>query len=465
MALTQRIADYAASADWDTLPRSVRERAKRLLLDYLGNAVRGASLSDSSPVFRKTLTALGIHNGGDLRVAGSAEGHGPAAAAMLAGIYAHSLDFDDTHGESSLHPSAPVISAALAAAQMTGADGKATLAAIVAGFEVCCRLGLALDPTAHYRRGYHPTATAGAFGAAVAAGKLMGLSARQQEAALGAVLSLAAGSLQFLENGSWNKRFQVGAAAMNGIMGARLALDGFVGATAAVEGKHGLLAMYTDEPHPEKAVAGLGERYETLAIGVKPYPSCRYTHASIDLLLALREEHGLTADEVQSVEVAMHSNGVRLTGEPIAAKKNPQSIVDGQFSMPFVGAVALHQGRFGWDDYALLSDAEVLSVADRFSVRTDKTLDRDSKLLFSGAVIIETSRGTFKGARNLPSGEPDEFPDDPSFRAKFQSLAAPVIGANAARLADEVLEFEHVENVHAFLAATAPEGRGTERAA
>ena len=155
----------------------------------------------------------------------------------------------------------------------------------MAGYEVCCRLGNALDPTSHYARGFHPTATAGTYGAAAAAGKLFGLSKDQLISAFGVSGSQAAGSLQFLVNGAWNKRYQVGAAAMNGVIAATLARNDFIGSSESVEGKHGLLVGYSDDARPDKATAGLGKTYETLRIGVKPYPSCRYTHAALDALI------------------------------------------------------------------------------------------------------------------------------------------------------------------------------------
>ncbi|MGY4413274.1 2-methylcitrate dehydratase PrpD [Bradyrhizobium sp. LB7.1] len=166
-----------------------------------------------------------------------------------------------------------------------------------------------------------------------------GLSEQQLIAAFGVAGSQAAGSLQFLVNGAWNKRYQVGAAAMNGVIAATLARNDFVGATESVEGKHGLLAGYTDDAHPDKAVAELGKTYETMKIGVKPYPSCRYTHAAIDALIAMRREHNLTPDQVKRVEIGLHRNGITLTGDA-ATKRHPTSIVGGQFSMFFTGALA-----------------------------------------------------------------------------------------------------------------------------
>src|SRR5690606_20530059 len=157
--------------------------------------------------------------------------------ALVNGTTAHSLDFDDTHAAGTLHPGAPVIPAALAAAEMVGADGKTVLAAIVAGYEVTCRLALSLPGGDHYDRGYLPTATCGAVGAAAAAARVFGLSASQVEDAFGIALSQAAGSLQFLASGAWTKRFQVGWSALNGLTAASLAREGFRGAGEALEGR------------------------------------------------------------------------------------------------------------------------------------------------------------------------------------------------------------------------------------
>ena len=173
--------------------------------------------------------------------------------------------------------------------------------------------------------------------------KLFGLSKEQIIAAFGVSGSQAAGSLQFLVNGAWNKRYQVGAAAMNGVIAATLARNDFVGSTESVEGKHGLLVGYSDNAHPDKAIAGLGKTYETMKIGVKPYPSCRYTHAALDALIAMRREHNLTPDQIKRVEIGLHRNGITLTGDA-ATKRHPTSIVGGQFSMFFTGARRARSG-------------------------------------------------------------------------------------------------------------------------
>src|SRR3979411_1092964 len=285
---TATLAAYVANLKFEDIPQEVLARAKVLTLDFLGSAIRARRDAESTPSLLKMLEALALDGSGESTVFGDSKTWTPAVAALLNGALGHSLDVDDTHADSSLHPTAPGGPAASAIGDRVGASGRDVLTAIVAGYEVCCRLGNALDPTSHYKRGFHPTATAGTYGAAAAAAKLFGLSKEQIVAAFGVSGSQAAGSLQFLVNGAWNKRYQVGAAAMNGVRATCV-----LGAGKSTEGKHGLLVCYSDNAHPDKAVAGLGKIYETMKIGVKPYPSCRYTHAALDAVLAMSRGQSL----------------------------------------------------------------------------------------------------------------------------------------------------------------------------
>jgi 2-methylcitrate dehydratase PrpD len=442
---TAKLATYVAELKFEDIPQEVRERAKALTLDFLGSAIRARRDAESTPSLFKTLEALALDARGEVTVFGDNRTWTPAMAALLNGALGHSLDFDDTHADASLHPSAPVVPAAFAVGEMVAASGREVLTAIVAGYEVCCRLGNALDPTSHYGRGFHPTATAGTYGAAAAAAKLFGLSKDQIIAAFGVAGSQAAGSLQFLVNGGWNKRYQVGASAMNGVIAATLARNDFVGAIDSIEGKHGLLVGYSDNAHPEKVTADLGKVYETMRIGIKPYPSCRYTHAALDALIAMRREHNLTPDQIKRVEIGLHRNGITLTGDA-ATKRHPTSVVGGQFSMFFTGAVALDQGSFGWDDYDRLGDSAIDTLADKFDVVQDSRLE-GRKHPFGARVSITTDDGVHERIHDDPSGEPNSFPDSRAMAQKFLTLARPVLNGRADQLADAILSLERFDRI------------------
>ena len=464
-AITRALAEFAAETDYDRLPADVRERAKALVLDLVGISVRARHEAESTPSMMAAAARLGLANGA-CTVIGDAGGYSPAGAAMLNGTLAHSLDFDDTHAAASLHPSAPIVPAALAAAEMAGADGRALIAAIVTGYEVQIRLSLALDPKAHYDQGFHPTATCGAFGAAAAAGRLLGLDREGHMNAFGIVLSMAAGSMQFLQNGAWTKRSHVGHAAMSGLIAATLAREGYVGAAEPIEGKRGFLRAYAPAANPAKAVAGLGRRWETLEIAVKPYPSCRYSHAPMDGILELVRAHGIKPEEVEEVAVAVPEPGWKIIGDPEPAKQAPKSVVDGQFSMPFCAAVALRTGGLAWDDYARhRGDADTLALCRKVRTRIAAAA-AGGAVEMSGSVRIQTRRGAFEKTVRVPKGEPANFLTTAELRAKFDGLAGPYLPARRLdELAGALAALEKARDIGVLLRLTRPAEAGERRVA
>lgn len=455
-ALTAEFAAFAAGIRHEALPAEVQRRTRLLLLDLLGNILRARHAAESTPALVSAARALGVA-AGSASVFGDAARYTPAGAALLNGALAHSLDFDDTHAASSLHPGAPVIPAALAAAEMTGADGPTTLAAIVAGYEVTNRLGLALPAGEHYARGFHPTATCGAFGAAAAAARVFGLDAAGVANALGVALSQSSGSLQFLSNGAWTKRFQVGWAAMAGLVAATLAREGFRGAAEALEGKAGFLRAYAPSPDPARALRRLGTDWELMATAVKPYPSCRYGHAGVDAALALRAELDLRAEEVEAVTLGLPKAGMILIGDDIERRRNPRNVVDGQFSGPFVIACALARGAFGWDSYAWLDAPDIRHVMARVSCEPDPEVEAEFPANMSGKLTLRARGQVFTRKVVVPKGEPANFLTEDEIAAKYHGLADAVLGADrAARLRDAALTLHEAPNVLGLMRLGAP---------
>lgn len=455
-AVTTTLSAWVAGAAPAALPGPVLRRAAALTLDLVGNMIRARHDAESTPALIAAVRALGLC-GGDATVFGDAMRYTPAGAALLNGALAHSLDFDDTHAAGSLHPGAPVIPAALAAAELTGASGADTLVAIVAGYEVTCRIALALPAGDHYDRGFHPTATCGAFGAAAAAGRVLGLDAAAIADAFGIALSQAAGSLQFLANGAWTKRFQVGWSAMAGLAAAMLAREGFRGAAEAIEGRHGFLRAYAPAPAPERVLDRLGEVFETMNTAVKPYPSCRYGHAAIDAAIALRAEHGLAPEAIESVTVGLPAKGMLLIGAPHERKAEPGNVVDGQFSGPFVVAAALATGAMGWDSYRLLDDPAVRALARKVRCVQDPEIEAEFPANMSGKVTIRTKAGEVARKVVVPKGEPDNFLTDQELAAKFHGLVDRVMGAErAAALAAAVLGLASAPDVAGLMRLATP---------
>ncbi len=453
--ITKRISEFASGLRFDALPRDVIERTGMLLMDCVGIALRARHDAESTPSLIRAVAKLGLGNGSSVTI-GDRRGFSPQGAALVNGTLIHSLDFDDTHARSSLHPSGPIVPAALAAAEMAGVDGEELIPAIVAGYETQIRLSLALGPSDHYDRGFHPTATCGAFGAAAAAGKVFCLDADQMANAFGICLSQTSGSMQFLVDGAWTKRFQIGQAAMSGLMAATLAKEGFKGAVEAFEGKYGFLHAYAPDSQPEKAVEGLGEVWETMQTAVKPYPSCRYSHAALDAMLALRAANDIQPDDIESIEVGLPETGWKIIGDPIDSKQNPKSIVDGQFSMPFCAAVAMRQGGLAWDDYAThINDQKTLDLCHKVTVVKDPKSQATFPDKMSGIARIRTNKGEYEAFIGSAKGEPDNFLDIKELRGKFDSLVGPCLPlARIDELASRLLAIDKEDDINEVLRLT-----------
>lgn len=455
--ITRQLAEFIASVNFDNLPEQVRERAQLIVLDHVGIALRARHEATLSPAMEAGLLRMGLASGNST-VIGDPKGYVPSAAALFNGNLGHALDFDDTHAPGSIHSGAPIIPAALAAAEMCKADGKAVIAGVVAGFETQIRLSLALNPSDHYERGFHPTATCGVFGAAAAAAVVLGLDADGIESAFGLCGSQAAGSMQFLADGAWNKPYHTGFAAANGLTSACMAAEGFRGAHAAFEGNSGFLKAYAPAARPQAVVAGLGSTWETLNIAVKPYPSCRYGHAAMDALIELRAANDLDWRQIESVEIGLPQTGVNIIGEPQADKQNPSNYVDGQFSMPFVAAVALRDGAMDWDSYERhLADADTLALCGKISTVNDSLAEAQYPANMSGVARIHTGAGSFEKLVVVPRGEPDNFMSTSEFHRKFDALVSPYLSdERRAELSGRLAALSAETDISALLALTRP---------
>ena len=425
--VTEKMAEFCEKIKFKILPEEVVKRAKLLILDTVGIIIRARHDAESTKSLISAVNKLDLNNG-YCQVFSDKSKYVPSAAALINGTLAHSLDFDDTHAEASLHSSAPILAAAFAAAQMKNCSGQELITACVLGYEIQIRLGLAGGSSAHYKRGFHPTATCGIFGAAAAAGYIVGLSKEQFISAFGIALSQSSGSMQFLNDGSWTKRSHVGQAAQNGLNAAILAGEGFKGPKEAFEGKWGYLNSFVSGGDLSKALEGLGEKFETLNLGVKPYPSCRYSHAAIDGLLELKKEINFDVNDLEDVDVGLSETALNIIGYPIEEKQNPENVVDGQFSMPFCAAVVLRNGNFNWDDYKLnLKNEDILDLCKKVNVSPNKQAEECCPKYMSANVKIKVSGKVYEKFVKIPKGDPENFMTDQEFEDKFDGLTNPYL--------------------------------------
>jgi len=449
--MTEKFAEFCEQLKYEDLSPEVIKRTKLLILDTVGIIIRARHDAESTSSLVSAIEKLEMSNG-SCQVFSDKKTYSPSAAALLNGTLAHSLDFDDTHAEASLHSSAPILSAALAAAQMNKSSGQELITACVVGYEVQIRLGLAGGASAHYKKGFHPSATCGIFGAAAAAGFLMGLTKEQYISAFGIALSQSAGSMQFLTDGAWTKRSHVGQAAQNGLSCAIMAGEGFKGPSKAFEGQWGYLHSYASGGNIKKAIDGLGEKFETLNLGVKPYPSCRYSHAAIDGLIELKKELNFSSEDLDDVDIGLSETALNIIGYPLNDKQNPKSIVDGQFSMPFCAAVTVKSGGLQWDDYKNhLNNSDTLSLCNKIKVSPDKDAEECCPEYMSAKVKVVVKGKKHEKFVKIPKGEPENFMDDAEFISKFQGLTEPYLSKQRVdQLTDLMLKMDKANNVNSI---------------
>lgn len=437
--ISETYASFATQLRLEAVPAAVRARACHLMLDAIGTGFAAIGQDWATRAF-----AAGRDLGaGTSPVLGHGRSLAPREAALVNGVLMHGLDYDDTHSRGVIHGTVSSLPAALAAADHAGASGADLLRAYIAAMEVSTRIATVAAGGFH-RIGFHPTSLAGAFGATVGAGLLLGLDAQQLAMAQGIVLSMAGGSLEFLEDGAWTKRLHPGWAASSAFTAATLAKHGIVGPRAAYEGRFGLYALYLRDAAPaslRQATDGLGEQWEIDAVSIKPIPACHMTHAPADAAAAIFAEHRLAGDDIARVTVLVPEGVVPIVCEPSGPKRTPVTSYDAQFSIPYVVATALLKGRFTLDelDPAALADPAVLALAQRVDYAIDPATDYP--VHFTGEVIVETRDGrTIAKREAVNRGAPDRPLSNADIRAKFDENAARCLPrARADAVADAVL--------------------------
>src|SRR6478736_9843061 len=290
--LTRNLATQASAISYDALPDDVRALARQCVLDYYGVALAGAD----DPLVAILLDEL-TEAGGALQASliGHAQCLPALSAALINGAIGHALDYDDVNLAMPGHPSVAILPGLLALAEERHSSGRDVIAAFVAGYETCCRIGMALRP-GHYDRGFHATGTIGAFGAAAACAHLLRLDAEATARALGIAGTQAAGlKSQF---GTMCKPFHAGKASQNGLLAALLAARGFSSRPDLIECEQGFALTHGPDFRPEMALADPPHGFHILANLFKYHAACYLTHGPIECARSLREQHGVTPDQV-----------------------------------------------------------------------------------------------------------------------------------------------------------------------
>ena len=444
------LAQHVCRTGFADLPASAVASARRDILDTFGCMLGGSGSPGIDELFA-VLSRWGGREESRVLLRGTRL---PAPqAALLNASMGHALDFDDTLDTGgSIHPGVSVLAAALAICDsaVQAITGQDLLLAVALGLDVSSRIALASTVD----RGWHRTAAIGVFGAAAAAGKLLGLTPEQMLNAFGIAYSHAAGNRQCILDGALTKRMQAGQAASAGVFSAVLAQTGFTGAHNIFGGRFGFFELYQPNGYDAAVLLhGLGVEFRGEHLSYKPYPCGRPLHPAIDAALQARAELGIRgAEDIAAVTIEADPAGHADQFERGPTKRRPTQVVEAQFAQPFLVATALVHGKVGIADVDGLGDAAVLALSDRIVGRP-----RDGRRSRSLSIAVERT-----GGRSLtveatdPIGSPQKPLTEAQFAAKFCDCAGnavrPLPQDSVDRALATIAELHRLADARALLA-------------
>lgn len=446
LLLARNIADI----HYDDIPVPAIDAAKKSFLDALGVTLAASTLGEGCQAFVDLALAMeGVQESTIL-------GFGARAPALMAafanGSMAHALDFEDVHDSAPVHPNAATIPAALAVAESVGdVSGKRFLTAMVLGCDLTCRLGLALKENP-LESGWYIPPILGAFGATAAACKLLDPTAEQVVDAFSLTLCQTTCSAELtVSPRSVVRSVRDAFSAKAGVLSALLAQRGVTGFERPIEGEGGLFSLYSRGNYdPMPLTNELGRTFEGANVSVKPWPSCRGTHAYIEAALHILSETSLEPSEVAGIKVVV-SPVNKMLCEPQRSKKKPATAIDAKFSIPFVLATALLRGGVRLDHFTprALADQDVLQMAGKVTYEVDSGLTL--KEAVRGFVQIDTGEATLSRRVDLPLGHPQNPISEETLVSKFMDCAKHSARRISDRKLEEVVELtanlEQVEDV------------------
>ncbi len=429
---TRALAEFVSQAGTVGFDERTMHRARYHTLDTVGALISGA-VQGTTEIAVKSVLMTGAS--GDVPVPGRAERFDLTTAALVSGTAGHGLEVDDGYRDGSVHPGTVIVPAALAAAWYSQCDGDRFLRAVIAGYEVMCRLSAAAHPRARWR-GFHNTPATGVFGAAAVWAVIRGFSADQVEHAFGAACSASSGLFTFL-NGGEVKRLHAGYGARSGLLAGVLAENGLQGPPGCLESRDGFFHAYAggdtgevDYGSMDILSTGSGSPFAITECYIKPHACCRHIHAPIDALQRLMQDNSLSADDIAGIHVGTYK---------VAAAHDLRSwsgFTEAQMSIPFVLATVARFGRADVDLFspAQRADAETAEIAGRISVSVDADCDKAYPKTRPATVTLKLTDGRKLECRvDQPYGAPANPLTDEALEAKFLTLSGLVFDEDRSR--------------------------------
>lgn len=445
--ISEQIAAFIFDTDYEAVSADALTMAKLCVLDWLGSVYAGKG---SRPAVAILLVAKSLGGNPEATLLPDDSQSSAFMAALVNAAASHVVEMDDLHKGSILHPAAPVIPVALAMAEREGASGRELLTAIVVGYEVAIRVGEAMGPS-HYQF-WHTTGTCGTFGAAAAAGKILGLSKPELAMALGCAGTQAAGLWEFLVDGAMSKQLHPAKAAADGLLAALLAEQGFTAASRIFEGEKGFCRAMAKESDLGRLTQGLGTTpLRILSTSFKAHAACYHIHSAIDAVLEIRRKHSIKATDVEKVQIALYPAALDLL-----EKVEPQDPYAAKFNIPFCVATALVYGQVAISAFTAdrLQDPKIQGVVERITLVRDPELGKVYPERWPAVAEITTRAGQTHVARiDFPRGDPKNPMTQDELVAKFHNLATPALDQeHRKKTVEAILQLETVENLASFFA-------------
>jgi 2-methylcitrate dehydratase PrpD len=425
---SRKLARHVAELSYDKLPQAAVHAFRRALLDYLACAIAGSRLDAARAVFDYLQS---WDRSAESCVVGTKARLAAPNAAFVNGTATHSLDFDDGMTRGSVHPAGAIFPALLAMAEKFGSNAEDFIVSGVAAYDVTLRIASTVHPHTS-RRGFHNTPTAGVFGAAAGAARLMHMDAAATLNALGIAGSFSGGLRAYLQDGAEVKRLHPGKAARDGITCAELARRGITGASQVIEGRYGFINAVADSNADwECLTGGLGERYEICNVYFKPYPACRHFHAALDAVRAIRRRERFDLSHIAGVEIGLYEVGAAGHDH-----KRADNLLEAQMSAPVTTALALAFGDVTVPSFERdnLERADVRRLIEATEVYVDPECERLYPGRRSGVARIRLGDGRVLEERVLdPKGEGENPMSDDDLLRKFTGNCEAMIGADKVR--------------------------------
>lgn len=444
---TKQLAQWSAEVRYEDIPAPVIEMMKKCLVDTLGCAAAGSRRAEINALISGIL---------DPAETGKAtvwfqQTNAPAATAlMINGSMNHAVELDDLHKPSKIHAGTVIVPAVLTCGELFGISGKELLTAMAVGYEVMLRSAIAVGVDSHRRRGWHGTATCGAFGAAAAIGHIMGLNAAETANAFGLAGTSTGGLMAYTADGSMSKRYHAGMAAMHGYIAAASAKAGFTGPTYVFEAPDGGYAhAVSDKYDLEELVKDLGAVWHCKDMGHKFYACCGHIHQAIDCAIKIKNKYSPDPDTIDDITVTTYD----VAGMSWGFSEPPKNTVEAQFSFPYAVSVALLDGQAFLPQFApeRLVDPKIHALAKKVSVKTDdKYTSLYPKQWASGVEITAGGKKYFEeviGAKGDPVNPLSEKETEDKFRILSSGRFS---GEQQDKLLCAVRELENSDSVNSI---------------